>query len=156
MACTAAHPWRGAVSADPETATIPLRHGALALGPVHHVLHIQNVLTAKSLSSQQRFGQPTRPLVDSPQRGARRGAPENNLQLSQASELSAQLQAKVKALEPQRPVFFSGPAAAHLQSRCSTTTATAPTTMANIIVDSAVMHLQGRWLLGATCLAPCF
>mgnify|MGYP006375078953 CR=1 FL=1 len=71
-------------------------------------LHIQNVLTPEEIAFFRQSLGADAPWVD----GARSAGGQalhqkNNLQLSQASELSAQLQAKVKAAVHRSALFFS-------------------------------------------------
>ena len=71
-------------------------------------LHIQNVLTAEEIAFFQQHLGPDAPWVDGARSaGGQAQHQKNNLQLSQASELSAQLQAKVKAAVHRSALFFS-------------------------------------------------
>ena len=71
-------------------------------------LHIQNVLTAEEIAFFQQSLGPDAPWVDGVRSaGGQAQHQKNNLQLSQASELSAQLQAKVKAAVHRSALFFS-------------------------------------------------
>lgn len=72
-------------------------------------LHIKNVLTAEEIALfRQKLWAPDTPWVDGARSaGGQAVHQKNNLQLSQGSELSGQLQGLVKAALARNPLFFS-------------------------------------------------
>ena len=111
-------------------------------------LHIQNVLTPEEIAFFRQSLGADAPWVD----GARSAGGQalhqkNNLQLSQASELSAQLQAKVKAAVHRSALFFSAALPRRIFNPLFNNYGDGTNHYGNH-VDSAVMHSKadGCWV----------
>ena len=111
-------------------------------------LHIQNVLTAEEIAFFQQHLGPDAPWVDGARSaGGQAQHQKNNLQLSQASELSAQLQAKVKAAVHRSALFFSAALPRRIFNPLFNNYGDSANYYGNH-VDSAVMHSKadGCWV----------
>ena len=111
-------------------------------------LHIQNVLTAEEIAFFQQSLGPDAPWVDGVRSaGGQAQHQKNNLQLSQASELSAQLQAKVKAAVHRSALFFSAALPRRIFNPLFNNYGDGTNYYGNH-VDSAVMHSKadGCWV----------
>ena len=111
-------------------------------------LHIQNVLTAEEIAFFQQSLGSDAPWVDGARSaGGQAQHQKNNLQLSQASELSAQLQAKVKAAVHRSALFFSAALPRRIFNPLFNNYGDSANYYGNH-VDSAVMHSKadGCWV----------
>ena len=111
-------------------------------------LHIQNVLTAEEIAFFQQHLGPDAPWVDGARSaGGQAQHQKNNLQLSQATELAAQLQAKVKAAVHRSALFFSAALPRRIFNPLFNNYGDSANYYGNH-VDSAVMHSKadGCWV----------